>query len=87
MTLQHKLEEMMYKRNKLEIQELMWRRNDLDVQELMSGKTKEEEESSRATNFNLPPSVGWPLIRYFGVYIKDTYLGVARVLKDYQGIA
>jgi hypothetical protein len=35
MTLQHKLEEMMYKRNKLETQELMWRRNDLDVQELM----------------------------------------------------
>jgi len=35
MTWQHKLEEMMYKRNKLETQELMWRRNDLDVQELM----------------------------------------------------
>lgn len=35
MTLQHKLEEMMYKRNKLETQELMRRRNDLDVQELM----------------------------------------------------
>lgn len=31
MTLQHKLEKMMYKKNKLEIQELMQKRNDLDV--------------------------------------------------------
>jgi hypothetical protein len=35
MTLHHKLEEMMYKRNKLETQELMQRRNDLNVQKLM----------------------------------------------------
>ncbi len=35
MTLQHKLEEMMYKRNKLETQELMQRRNDLNVKKLM----------------------------------------------------